>query len=67
MDALKRPALNSSTAYCPKGRSPSTASCAVWISRGRTLQMAPAQATMIKNAITEVMKQPTMTSMREER
>ncbi len=65
IEALKRPALNSMNAYLPNGFSPSAASAAVSISRGRMLQMAPAQATTMKNATTSVMMQPTTTSSRD--
>src|SRR5438132_1660719 len=65
IDALNRPALNSNDAYSPNGRSPSAASAASLISRGDTVQIAPAHATMMKNAITDVITQPTITSMRD--
>ena len=35
------------------------------MSRGRSHQMAPAHATMMKNAITDITMQPTITSMRD--
>ena len=41
------------------------ASVASVMSRGRTVWIAPAQATMMKNAMTDIAMQPTITSIRD--
>src|SRR5215510_1804755 len=64
-EALNSPALKSREAYRPMGLKPSAASAAVLMSRDPCDQMAPAQATTMKNAITVITTQPTSTSMRD--
>src|SRR3569623_1025609 len=64
IDAFSNPALNSRYAYGPNGFSACAASFALSRSVGLSWY-APAHATMMKNAITEVRMQPTTTSTRD--
>ena len=64
-EALNKPALNSRNAYSPNGFSAERPPRPLLMSRGLYAQIAPAQATMMKNATTDVMMQPTITSMRD--